>query len=70
MRYAVTLDEQAGIKQFGSNMSDTPHSRITQLADLAYDAIRPASGHGRKPHRVERVFRESISRRSRKQATS
>jgi len=49
MRYAVTLDEQAGIKQFGSNMSDTPHSRITQLADLAYDAIRPASGHGRKP---------------------
>ncbi len=60
MRYAVTLDEQAGIKQFGSNMSDTPHSRITQLADLAYDAIRPASGHGRKPHRVERVFRESV----------
>lgn len=60
MRYAVTLDEQAGIKQFGSTMSDTPHSRITQLADLAYDAIRPASGHGRKPHRVERVFRESV----------
>ncbi|WP_254864327.1 type I-D CRISPR-associated protein Cas10d/Csc3 [Halovivax gelatinilyticus] len=60
MRYAVTLDEQAGIKQYGSNMSDTPHSRITQLADLAYDAIRPASGHGRKPHRVERVFRESV----------
>lgn len=60
MRYAVTLDEQAGIKQFGSNMSDTPHSRITQLANLAYDAIRPASGHGRKPHRVERVFRESV----------
>lgn len=60
MRYAVTLDEQAGIMQYGSNMSDTPHSRITQLADLAYDAIRPASGHGRKPHRVERVFRESV----------
>ncbi|NGM71594.1 type I-D CRISPR-associated protein Cas10d/Csc3 [Natronolimnobius sp. AArcel1] len=60
MRYAVTLDEQAGIKQHGSNMSDTPHSRVTQLADLAYDAIRPASGHGRKPHRVERVFRESV----------
>ncbi len=60
MKYAVTLDEQAGIKQFGANMSDTPHSRITQLADLAYDAIRPASGHGRKPHRVERVFRESV----------
>ena len=60
MRYAVTLDEQASIKQFGSTMSDTPHSRITQLADLAYDAIRPASGHGRKPHRVERVFRESV----------
>lgn len=60
MRYAVTLDEQASIKQFGANMSDTPHSRITQLADLAYDAIRPASGHGRKPHRVERVFRESV----------
>ncbi len=60
MRYAVTLDEQAGIKQFGSTMSETPHNRITQLADLAYDAIRPASGHGRKPHRVERVFRESV----------
>ncbi|RQG93012.1 type I-D CRISPR-associated protein Cas10d/Csc3 [Natrarchaeobius halalkaliphilus] len=60
MRYAVTLDEQAGIKQYGSNMSETPHSRITQLANLAYDAIRPASGHGRKPHRVERVFRESV----------
>jgi len=60
MRYAVTLDEQAGIKQYGSKMSETPHSRVTQLADLAYDAIRPASGHGRKPHRVERVFRESV----------
>lgn len=60
MRYAVSLDEQANIKQYGSNMSDTPHSRITQLADLAYEAIRPASGHGRKPHRVERVFRESV----------
>lgn len=60
MRYAVTLDEQAGIKQHGSNMNDTPHDRITQLANLAYDAIRPASGHNRKPHRVERVFRESV----------
>ena len=60
MRYAVTLDEQAGIKESGSNMSDTPHDRITKLAELAYDAIRPASGHRRKPHRVERVFRESV----------
>lgn len=41
-------------------MTNTPHNRITELARLAYDAIRPASGHGRKPHRVERVFRESV----------
>lgn len=60
MRYAVTLDEQAGIKQFGSKMSETPHNRITQLANLAFDAIRPAPGHRSKPHRVERVFRESV----------
>ena len=60
MRYAVTLDEQAGLKQLGSKMSDTPHNRITKLAELAYDAIRPAPGHRRKPHRVERVFRESV----------
>jgi CRISPR-associated protein Csc3 len=60
MGYAVTLDEQAGVKQSEANMSDTPHNRITKLAELAYDAIRPASGHGRKPHRVERVFRESV----------
>jgi CRISPR-associated protein Csc3 len=60
MRYAVALDQRNAIRQSNSQMSDTPHNRITTLADLAYDAIRPASGHGRKPHRVERVFRESV----------
>ncbi len=60
MRYAVVLDQQNSIRQSNSQMSDTPHNRITTLANLAYDAIRPASGHGRKPHRVERVFRESV----------
>ncbi|MDT3437968.1 type I-D CRISPR-associated protein Cas10d/Csc3 [Haloarcula sp. 1CSR25-25] len=60
MRYAVALDQRNAIRQSNSQMSDTPHNRITTLADLAYDAIRPASGHDRKPHRVERVFRESV----------
>ncbi|KZX49608.1 type I-D CRISPR-associated protein Cas10d/Csc3 [Haloarcula sp. K1] len=60
MRYAVALDQRNEIRQSNSQMSNTPHNRITTLADLAYDAIRPASGHNRKPHRVERVFRESV----------
>lgn len=60
MRYAVALDQRNAIRQSNSQMTDTPHNRITTLAELAYDAIRPASGHGRKPHRVERVFRESV----------
>jgi CRISPR-associated protein Csc3 len=60
MRYAVALDQRNTIRQSNSQMSETPHNRITTLAELAYDAIRPASGHGRKPHRVERVFRESV----------
>jgi len=59
MRYAVALDQQNAIRQSNSQMSDTPHNRITTLADLAYDAIRPRS-HDGKPHRVERVFRESV----------
>ncbi|CAI49723.1 CRISPR-associated protein Cas10d [Natronomonas pharaonis DSM 2160] len=60
MRYAVALDQRNAIRQSNSQMTDTPHNRISTLAELAYDAIRPASGHGRKPHRVERVFRESV----------
>ncbi|SEP27554.1 CRISPR-associated protein Csc3 [Halorientalis persicus] len=60
MRYAVALDQRNAIRQSNSQMTDTPHNRITTLANLAYDAIRPASGHDRKPHRVERVFRESV----------
>jgi CRISPR-associated protein Csc3 len=60
MKYAVALDQQSGINQPGSIISNTPHDRITELARLAYDAIRPDSGHGRKPYRVERVFRESV----------
>lgn len=59
MRYAVALDQRNTIRQSNSQMSDTPHNRITTLADLAYDAIRPRS-HDGKPHRVERVFRESV----------
>jgi CRISPR-associated protein Csc3 len=59
MRYAVALDEERGIPQFDGNMSDTPHSRITRLAELAFDAIRPNT-RDTKPHRVERVFRESV----------
>jgi CRISPR-associated protein Csc3 len=59
MRYAVALDEGRGIARFDGNMSDTPHSRITRLAELAFDAIRPNT-RGNKPHRVERVFRESV----------
>lgn len=59
MRYAVALDEHNGIAPLNSTMDDTPHNRITRLAELAFDAIRPAS-HRNKPHRVERVFRESV----------
>lgn len=59
MRYAVALDEHSGIAPLNSNMDETPHNRITRLAELAFDAIRPAS-HQNKPHRVERVFRESV----------
>jgi len=59
MRYAVALDEGRGIARFDGNMSDTPHNRITRLAELAFDAIRPNT-RGNKPHRVERVFRESV----------
>jgi CRISPR-associated protein Csc3 len=59
MGYAVALDEGRGIARFNDTMSDTPHSRITRLAELAFDAIRPNT-RGNKPHRVERVFRESV----------
>jgi CRISPR-associated protein Csc3 len=59
MEYAVALDQERGITQFDGNMNDTPHSRITKLAELAFDAIRPNT-RGNKPHRVERVFRESV----------
>ncbi|WP_245902788.1 type I-D CRISPR-associated protein Cas10d/Csc3 [Salinigranum rubrum] len=59
MRYAVALDEGRGIARFNDSMSETPHSRITRLAELAFDAIRPNT-RGNKPHRVERVFRESV----------
>lgn len=37
----------------------TPKDDITYLADLAYDAIRPASGND-KAYAIERVFRESV----------
>lgn len=39
--------------------STTPKDDITNLAELAYDAIRPAYGND-KPYAVERVFRESV----------
>jgi CRISPR-associated protein Csc3 len=37
----------------------TPKDDITYLAELAYDAIRPASGND-KPYAIERMFRESV----------
>lgn len=40
-------------------MTTTTKDDITQLAELAYDAIRPTPGND-KPYAVERVFRESV----------
>lgn len=40
-------------------MSTTTKDDITELAELAYDAIRPVYGNS-KPHAIERVFRESV----------
>ena len=37
----------------------TPKDDITHLAELAYDAIRPASDND-KAYAIERVFRESV----------
>lgn len=59
MRYTVALDEGRELARFDSDMSETPHSRINRLAELAFDAIRPSTRNS-KPHRVERVFRESV----------
>jgi len=39
--------------------STTPRDDISELAALAYDAIRPVYGND-KPYAVERVFRESV----------
>lgn len=39
--------------------STTPKDDITHLAELAYDAIRPASDND-KAYAIERVFRESV----------
>lgn len=38
----------------------TTKDDITELAELAYDAIRPVYGND-KPYAIERVFRESVS---------
>lgn len=40
-------------------MTTTTKDDISYLAELAYDAIRPAPGND-KPYAVERVFRESV----------
>lgn len=40
-------------------MTTTANDDITELAELAYDAIRPVYGNT-KPHAIERVFRESV----------
>lgn len=40
-------------------MTNTTKDDVTELAELAYDAIRPAYGND-KPYAIERVFRESV----------
>jgi len=40
-------------------MTNTTKDDMTELAELAYDAIRPAYGND-KPYAIERVFRESV----------
>ena len=40
-------------------MTNTTKNDVTELANLAYDAIRPVYGND-KPYAIERVFRESV----------
>lgn len=40
-------------------MTETTKDDITELAELAYDAIRPVYSNT-KPYAIERVFRESV----------
>lgn len=74
MEYAETLDQYNPSRviittdsrhMLGDNTTigvgeqDDVESKITRLAELAFDAIRPKPG-STTPHRVERVFRESV----------
>lgn len=40
-------------------MTNTTKDDVTELAELAYDAIRPVYGND-KPYAIERIFRESV----------
>ena len=41
-------------------MTNTTKDDVTELAELAYDAIRPRNPYDYQPYTVERVFRESV----------